>query len=43
MLHGLMCREVQWGQCFHFVIINGTLKVEIMRIFWELNYFHQVF
>ena len=41
MLHGLMCRGVQWGKRFHFVINNGALEVEIILIFWGLNYFHE--
>ena len=41
MLYGLMCRVVQWGKRFHFVINDGALKAEIMRTFWELYYFHE--
>ena len=41
MLHGLMCRGVQWGKRFHFVINNGALEAEIMMTFWELNYIHE--
>lgn len=40
MLHGLICRVVQQGKRFHF-IINSALEAEIMMIFWELKYFNE--
>ena len=41
MLHGLMCRKVQWSKIFYFIINNSALKAEIIGFFCELNYFHE--